>query len=122
MTAPGGMGIDDITVVSNSKVDQARDLCGRILKIIIHDHHVVSLRVVQARHDCIVLAEISGQSEIQDLLRKRFLERPANLIAIVITAIVHQYDLERVQTQKFDQSVHERANGGTAIINRNNNR
>src|SRR6516165_4334556 len=113
------VSINNIEIIFSGMIDEAGDLIGRVLEIIVHDDDIVSPRVVQACQNSSMLPKILGQTDVSNDGRVRGMKDRTNVVAIIRAPIIYQNDLQpiRTVTQDFDQSLDQWADGIGAPVN-----
>jgi len=114
--------VHDVIAVTDGVIDHARDLLGRVLEVVVHDHRVVPAGMPEARHHRIVLAEVAAELHVGHRSRVARAQAAADGVARVETSVVDEDDLEGMPTHGFHQPLDERSNGARAIVDGNHDR
>src|SRR5262245_21060270 len=80
-----------------------------MLKIVVHNDHVVAHGVSQASHDGVMLSEILCQADVRHAVGEFLHERQTNFMRAVPAPIVHEHDLQCATVAKdLDESLSQR--------------
>ncbi len=119
MTLALVVAVDDV-VSFGEPVDQAHDLAGRILEVVVDDRHAVAGYVVKPAHDGVVLAKVARQADVLDDSGMAPLGLSGAPIRAVPAAVVDDHDLElgNLRPKLRHHLVDEVAEGLLAVVGR----
>ena len=92
--------IDHVKALRHFAQHPVRFPC-RVLKIVIHNHDAVSVRMVQARHHRVVFTEILGEKDTPDSIRIPLVQTAAHISRAIRAPVIHQHDLQPPGTRKL---------------------